>query len=216
MARLVVPSIVRCLAVGRTLDDRWACVTDLYVTDGDSFGFPPNDRASQIRQATDRLWDAWAMLFEELSTTCFLDAILWTDLDLANGTTGEKIGTNSNPNVIQGGSSSDPMPSNIALVASKVEELSRRGVRSGRMFIPGVRESMADGNVLNASSLAAVQDKLDDFVAEVNHTPTVDNSALSELRTVHVPRSGDPFSSKVTKLQLRQRVSHQDRRINRY
>lgn len=216
MAALVVPSIVRCTATGRIIDDRWACVTDLFVVEGID-GVPSGpDRESQIRQATDRLWDAWYILLGELSDQLFLDSIEWVDLDLADGMTGSKTGTTSHPGPLQGRSTSAPSPSNVAMIATKVEQRARRGVRTGRMFIPGVRASMITGNTLEASDRTAVQAALDGFVDEVNNDGSGTSAASSELRTVHVPRTGDPFSSAVTKLQLRSRVTHQDRRINRY
>lgn len=206
---LVVPSIVRCAAKGRIIDDQWACVTDIYVEQGTEPGGP--NRVNQIRQATDRLWDAWAYVFVELSSQCTLERIDWVDLDLADGLVGTKVGTNTNPEALQGQSSGTPAPSNIAGLVIKEESGGRRGQRQGRMFLPGLRQTSLVGNNIVASDKTAIQDRLDSFLAEVNQN---EDGTLSELRTVHVPRVGAPFSSSVSQLTLRSRVSHQDRRID--
>lgn len=216
MAPLIVPSILRCTATGRTLDDRWACVSDLYVVANAEIPGSTPDRASQIRQATDRLWDGWYEIFRVLSNTCYLDQIAYVDLDLEDGQTGTVTGTTSHPGPLQGQGQGDASPSNIAALARKVEAKARRGVRSGRMFIPGIRESMTTGNQMEDAAASSLQDRLDEFLASVNNNGDGSAAASSELRTVHVPATGAPFSSSVTELQLQPRVTHQDRRLNRY
>lgn len=210
---LVVPHVVRMAYQGAILDDRWACVLDVEVTNNASPGTVP--RADQIDQATDRLWDAWGEFMAPLlSDKMQLDQIAWTDLDSATGGTGVKIGTTSYPAPVKGLAEGQTTASGIAVLVNKTTDISRRGVRSGRMFLPGLTEQLTDGNFINTGDFGTFQTYINNFLAGATETGAL-MSVWNVPVVVHRPKVGAAYSNQITAMSPRQRLSHQIRRMDR-
>jgi hypothetical protein len=195
---LVVANVLQVALTGTTPDGPWANVLHV-VEDGGGV---------DLQAQADAVFDAYAAkLMPKLTNGCKLVKGSWTDLSSTSGLTGITFG--SGGVAVPGGVGAPPAPPQVCYLVRLVGA-SARGVRNGRMYLPGVRsDELNDRGDITSTTTAALQTAVDGFVSQVL------SEAGQPLCVVHAPAGSATSHTEVTGGLVESTVATQRRRLKR-
>lgn len=184
---LVVPGVCRYAVNGTVGTRTWSNIIDIDI-DHD-FGDPGADRATDVADMAKVVLEAWNDHIMPLqSNDLRLLNVSWTDLDTADGSTGEtSVGIDTAAWPTDGGSNIQSMPGCVAALVRKSIE-GGRGRKNGRMYVCGVPDNATAvdfPNTMVAAVLALWEAGVDAFLARVNEHQAAP-AYQPELVVVHV------------------------------
>ncbi len=212
---LIVPEVARFSLVASNGTRPVVNIWDAQIR---TYGTTVN-RAEACRRYAGRLLDAWkAHVMLSLHNGYVFQDVRWVDLDSANGSTGQRSSTVTTTLPQQGSVGGAPAAPNTSALVTKVATAGR-GKRSGRCFLSPLSEAQVDYFVLESTSLAALQDRMDAFLnaSFFDDEPTVYEG---ELHVVHataaeIENSVPGTSDIITALTVQQRPATQRRRLRK-
>lgn len=209
---LIVDRVVRYTLNGRwSNDQRIATVIDMHV-DEDALNV---SREDAINNCAEDLRDNWQdHIVGGIQNNYTFEGISWVDLDSANGDTGSK-GPNTGK-AITGLNTSDPaLPPNICMLVRKIVG-GGRGIRTGRMYLPGLAENVVDENgVVLAAGVTGWNTALQTFLSDITNVDDVQADTAYHMVVVHQPEGLPASQSKVTALLAQPLIATQRRRLKR-
>lgn len=210
MAALVVEDVVRTF-IEFTLGTREAAVTLDHVLIGTT-----GSRETACQNVAKAVLSAWHDgPRTRQSNECSMDRVSWLDLASLTGSTGSVTtgigGTPSWPSI--GGVAEDSFPSNVALRVQK-NTTATRGLRPGRMYVPGVSESDTDvPNTVASSRLTAWQTEFTEFLTALTTYDNPEGDYLSTPVVIHQQVGEAPTSTLITSMTPQGTLRSQGRRL---
>lgn len=204
---LIVPSIVRCTIAGTYLGSPVANIIDVLVPEG--WGDYERDEACKF--TAENVLHHWhTHVLPLLKGQYIAESVSYVDLSSVDGVTGTVTSSGAVVWPYPGGVGGEPYSGAIAILVTKSTG-SRRGERSGRMFLTPPGEADINGNTIGAPYVTALNDALETFLEEMNDMGVGD--VKTKLHVVHRTRFAEVgTSTAITSLSARARVSTQRRR----
>lgn len=187
---LVAPGVVRFAINGTFAGTRpWTNIwdVDMLAPIGESRELACLAYANEIVP----VWDG--SIAQSISEQVVMTDITWVDLDSETGSTGA-ISTTGGAGT-EGDQTGPVLPANVAVLATK-QAASARGSRNGRMYIPGLPESDADGLDISAGALATLNDRLDAFLTALTDPASVQPVAAQPV-VLHTRNIGTPSNPNI-------------------
>lgn len=150
---LIVPNVARFTINGHTNLRPTAQVQDVWL-DQESGSL---DRAEAISDCAGDIINYWCDLIlpSQMSGWTF-DSVSFVDLDSENGVVGVQTVGADETLPQNGGTSGEMLPYNTALLVTK-RTISQRGLRNGRMYVPGFGEQNAANGAWTSAFITAMQ-----------------------------------------------------------
>lgn len=214
----VVPGVAR-FAINQSLEGRAVVnVLDYFIdTTGSTMS-----RSDAVEAQAGSIFTEWAsLMLPNLVDDLTLNSVSWVDLDSSTGTTGSVVSGGAFTAPVAGGETQSPLPANTAGLVTK-QAPSARGRRNGRLYLAGLAENATDtanGNIILAAWLTAINADLAAFMANTNELDTLGTAFSSNLSVVHVTTrdsAGNPLvgtHSEVQSLVLGSLLATQRRRL---
>jgi hypothetical protein len=125
-------------------------------------------RAEALFRLAGRMLNSWvANVMLSLHNGYQFQAVRWVDLNSLDGPTGRRTATAENTLPKPGSVSGAPAAPNTSALVRKVAG-SGRGFRAGRMYLSPLSEAQVDYFVIEQSSLAAMQTRVEAFRANID------------------------------------------------
>lgn len=200
MPPLVVPNCLQVTINGTQADGPFATVLHFDVTEADPY--------IPFLLATTAL-DAYIdEILPVLCNSVSVQSARYVDLSTEDGVTGVVAPTTEQP--LAGSVTAQACPPQVAYLVSLIVN-STRGVRNGRMYLPGVRfdEVNDDGNIGSET--------VDDVTAAVTafHDTFVGDPPALNWSVLHRPAEGDPYNDEIFLQLCQPTVATQRRRLRR-
>lgn len=204
---LIVPSIVRCTINGTYLGSPVANIIDVLVPE--AWGGHERDEACEAC-AVEVLFAWHTHVLPVLKGQYIAESVSYVDLSSVEGVTGTVTNAGATVWPYPGGVGGEPYSGAIAILVTKSTG-SRRGERSGRMFLTPPGEADVNGNTIGAPYITALNEALAGFQESVESRPP--GGPYAELHVVHKTRLSEiGTSTAITSMTARARVSTQRRR----
>lgn len=182
---LIVPGVAR-FAINQNLEGRNVVNVLDYRIDTTGSTMSRNDAV--VAQA-ESIVTHWAgEILPALVDDLTFDSVSYVDLDAADGITGAVVSSDTETLPQAGGSSSDPLPANTAVLVTK-QISGGRSTRNGRIYVGGYTEAStqpANGNRLSTDQQALRQTDFNDFLSNTNELDTLGTAFSSNMVVVHV------------------------------
>jgi hypothetical protein len=209
MPPIIAPGVCEFTLIGTWIDRPWNTVLDIDIN-SDIAG----DRDVNIEDQAQVLLNEWIDHVRPVcGANCVLTEVRWVDLDTASGVTGSRSDPTAPRVMPSAGTLTGDSLSGAACCLVKKNTASARGVRSGRIYMPGLVESQTNGNLIGSGSLAALVTAWDDFLAGVNQDHDGAFDYDSRLQVVHTTGGVFDSMSEVTSLSPQARLATQRRRL---
>lgn len=210
MPSLIVPDVCRYYIDFELGSRPCACILDQAVVG------TTGSRAVAVAKVAEKLLSAWhAGPRTRQSNEISLLSVSWLDLNSSTGTVGSTTtgpgGTPVWPSI--GGVAEDSFPSNVALRVEKATTATR-GLRKGRMYVPGISESDTDvPNTVASTRLAAWQTQFTALLTAIGAWSTGEGDYVSSPCVIHQPIDDDPSYTLVTSFTPQATLRSQGRRL---
>lgn len=141
---------------------------------GEGVPWIESDRATNIATKAKDIADNWVdHMIPNLTSAYTFEGVGWTDLNSANGSTGQ-VAPTGGPAV--GALGADSQPPQATLLVTKVEGTRSRGTRPGRWYLSAVRDSDIDNNgIVSPTWRLQIDGALEDFRQGVEDQSPVDD-----------------------------------------
>lgn len=199
---IIVPDVAR-FSINQTLEGRAVVnVIDMQI---DTTGSTMSRDDAIVNQAKSILteWDTYGRVNQVDDLTA--DSISYVDLNSASGITGNLAASATVTWPKAGSKTGSPLPANTALLVKK-QTPSRRGARSGRMYVAGIPEEdtdTANGNRLSSAFQTSFTSSMAAFKSGVEELDTLGTAFESWLVVVHITArdaSGNPTAGDYTRV----------------
>lgn len=220
---LVVPGVCQ-YTINGTYGDR--PVANVLAYQIDTTG-TPTERANALNAMAGIIINQWTTLILAILNSAYTaQNVSWIDLNAADGNIGSRTSSGGNTWPKAGSAVNATMPGNVAILVRK-NVGAKRGARKGRIFVPGVDETMTQNpanNTLYSANLAQLVTAFNSFLTTTNQTSVPDNYT-SKMNVIHVltrdtpkkpGRLGAPLTGEglvVSSLTVDQRLATQRRRL---
>lgn len=205
---LVIPNAVR-YSVNMTLDGTdLSCMVDATVTGS-------GDRDDNLFEGAQWVLKTWHDVVRPKQTTFLaLVDVSYLDLDDEFGPTGStSSGPSGTPTWPSTGVLDEVcLPSNVAVRIDKgISGI--RGLKGGRMFVPGIAESYTtQANTLTGAAITAFSTVAAGLLTNLNNH-TLPGGAVLDWCVLHQPADASPSSSEISSVTIASKVRSQGRRL---
>lgn len=184
---LIAPGVARFSLNGTTFGGPWTTVLDFFIdTTGTGLS-----RSDACFSAAGNIINSWVEHVAPITAAqTQLNEVAWVDLDSESGSTGQRSTTSLHTLPRPGTAVGDSSPRAVALLVTKVTT-SGRGLRNGRMYLPGMRDNTVTGASTESAFQTAAQSAMNGYLAELNDEPALPTNFDRRLVVVHT-RSVDP------------------------
>ena len=191
MAPLVEPTVCRFTVNGTFGGRNIANIFDMTIT-GETPGF---DRTTAINHQAQDMVAAWKNRILPLVANDYtFTSVSFVDLNTLDGITGAQTTGPSTVLPLNGASTEDPLPPNVAALVTKVAPGGGRATRNGRTYVVGLRETQTDpGNPTRLTSAAQgfLTAALEGFSSDISNGP-LDAGYDSNMVVLHTRNIADP------------------------
>nr|CRY96617.1 hypothetical protein [uncultured prokaryote] len=208
---LVAPGVCRYSIVADFLGETVVNVCDMAIDTEEGVGDLAG-RANGIAAVAGDLLDSWvANILPRLGINYSFRSVDWVDLNSADGEVGSINATPDNALPLSGGRNADPHPSSVAILVKK-EISGGRGERAGRMFLAGVIDDDASGNVLLPSVATALNAAFAQFLTDMSVEGTINDQEFKPV-VVHTKAGQFTRYTDISSYNVRAPLTTQVRRL---